>query len=85
MKSEIKEILKEENDTSETKENVAKTDHSDQTEEDEDVDGMRAMRKETASALSNMEAEFEAGRSKLAAIRARIKRAREMAYTQHDD
>ena len=51
-------------------------------EEDEDVKEMRAMRKETNDALASMEAEFEAGRSKLAAIRARIRRARAMASAE---
>ena len=37
------------------------------------------MRKETDDKFANMEAEFEAGRSKLAALRARIRRAREMS------
>ena len=54
-------------------------------EEEEDADGMRAMRKETNNTLANLEAEFEAGRSKLAAVRARIKRAREMARTTDED
>eukprot|EP00090_Calanus_glacialis_P031087 TRINITY_DN50920_c0_g1_i1.p1 TRINITY_DN50920_c0_g1~~TRINITY_DN50920_c0_g1_i1.p1 ORF type:complete len:184 (-),score=65.48 TRINITY_DN50920_c0_g1_i1:41-526(-) len=50
-----------------------------QEEEEEDESGMKAMRKETDNKFANMEAEFEAGRSKLAALRARIRRAREMA------
>ena len=54
-------------------------------EEEEDADGMRAMRKETNNTLASLEAEFEAGRSKLAAVRARIKRAREMARTTDED
>ena len=54
-------------------------------EEEEDADGMRAMRKETNNTLASLEAEFEAGRSKLAAVRARIKRAREMARNTEED
>ena len=54
-------------------------------EEEEDEDGMRAMRKETNNTLASLEAEFEAGRSKLAAVRARIRRAREMARTTDED
>ena len=68
---------------------ASKIDETKQTEsveeDDDDEDGMKAMRKETNDTLSNMEAEFEAGRSKLAAIRARIKRAREMAAASHED
>ena len=51
-------------------------------EEEEDVSGMKAMRKETNDAFANMEAEFEAGRSKLAAPRARIRKAREMSRVE---
>ena len=54
-------------------------------DEDEDVSGMRAMRKETNNTLASMEAEFEEGRSKLAAVRARIKRAREMAKASMEE
>ena len=54
-------------------------------DEDEDTSGMRAMRKETNDTFASFEAEFEAGRSKLAAVRARIKRAREMAAASNDD
>jgi len=53
-------------------------------EEEEDISGMRAMRKETDNKFENMEAEFEAGRSKLAALRARIRKAREMANSSSD-
>ena len=48
-------------------------------EEEEDLSGMKAMMKETDNKFANMEAEFEAGRSMLAALRARIRRTREMA------
>ena len=48
-------------------------------EEEEDISGMKAMRKETDNKFADMEAEFEAGRSKLAALRARIRRTREMS------
>ena len=54
-------------------------------EEEEDVSGMKAMRKETNDAFANMEAEFEAGRSKLAALRARIRKAREMSRVEIDE
>ena len=54
-------------------------------EEDEDVSGMKAMRKETNDAFANMEAEFEAGRTKLAALRARIRKAREMSQVVIDE
>ena len=54
-------------------------------EEEEDVSGMKAMRKETNDAFANMEAEFEAGRSKLAALRARIRKAREMSRVVIDE
>ena len=54
-------------------------------EEEEDVSGMKAMRKETNDAFANMEAEFEAGRSKLAAPRARIRKAREMSRVVIDE
>ena len=53
-------------------------------EEEEDISGMRAMRKETDNKFENMEAEFEAGRTKLAALRARIRKAREMAKSSSD-
>ena len=48
-------------------------------EEEEDASGMRAMRKEMDTKMENMEAEFAAGASKLAALRARMKRIRETA------
>ena len=54
-------------------------------EENEDEDGMKAMRKETNDAFANMEAEFEAGRTKLAALRARIRKAREMSKVTIDE
>ena len=54
-------------------------------EEGEDVSGMKAMRKETNDAFANMEAEFEAGRSKLAALRARIRKARELSKVAIDE
>ena len=53
--------------------------------DEEDEDGMRAMRRETRDTFANMEAEFEAGRSKLAAVRARIRRAREMAKAAEEE
>ena len=46
-------------------------------EEEEDTTGMRSMRKETDNKFATMDAEFEAGRSKLAALRAKMKRLRE--------
>ena len=52
---------------------------NDQEEEEEDLSGMKTIRKETDNKLADMEAEFEAGRSKLAALRARIRRTRENA------
>ena len=48
-------------------------------ESEEDASGMKAMRKEAGDKLLGMEAEFEEGRSRLAAIRARIRRARDMS------
>jgi hypothetical protein len=48
-------------------------------EEHEDISGMKTMRKETDNKFADMEAEFEAGRSKLAALRAKIRRTRENA------
>ena len=54
-------------------------------EENEDEDGMKAMRKETNDAFANMDAEFEAGRTKLAALRARIRKAREMSKVTIDE
>ena len=61
-------------------------DNEDTLEEDEeDVSGMRSMRKETNDAFANMEAEMEAGRSKLAALRARIRKAREMSKVVIDE
>merc|ERR1712128_411660 len=44
--------------------------------EEEDVTGMRAMRKEQASKFSDMDAEFAAGASKLSALRAKMKALR---------
>ena len=46
-------------------------------EDDEDESGMRAMRKETDDKFSDMEAEFNAGRSKLGALREKMKKLRE--------
>jgi len=54
-------------------------------EENEDEDGMKAMRKETNDAFANMDAEFEAGRTKLAALRLRIRKAREMSKVTIDE
>merc|ERR1711922_83973 len=51
----------------ETKEGEAKKEE----EEEEDTTGMRAMRKETDNKFKDMEQEFEAGRSKLSALRAK--------------
>jgi len=48
-------------------------------EEEEDEHGVKAMRKEMGSKFESMDAEFEAGRSKLAALRAKIRKAREAA------
>merc|ERR1711872_49615 len=58
-------------------EDKKKKDEAKEEEEEEDTTGMKAMRKETDDKFSNMEAEFEQGRSKLAALRAKMKRLRE--------
>ena len=52
---------------------------AEEEEEEEDASGMRAMRKEVGSKMENMEAEFAAGASKIAALRAKMKRMREAA------
>ena len=67
-------------DNSNNKESNGQTDN-----DEEDEDGMKAMRKETNNTLATLEAEFEEGRSKLAAVRARIKRAREMAKSSIEE
>ena len=53
-------------------------------EEEEDASGMRAMRKEVGSKMENMEAEFAAGASKIAALRAKMKRMREAAKANRE-
>ena len=45
-------------------------------DEDDDFTGTKAMRKDVNSLFSNMEAEFEAGKSKLAKLRERIRKAK---------
>ena len=64
--------------------NNQETTKDDGQEEEEDESGMKAMRKETDNKFANMEAEFEAGRSKLAALRARIRRTREMSQASSE-
>ena len=64
--------------------NEVPTEMKQEEEEEEDISGMRTMRKETENKFADMEAEFEAGRSKLAALRARIRRARENAKVSSD-
>jgi len=56
----------------------------DEEEEEEDLSGMKTIRKETDNKFADMEAEFEAGRSKLAALRARIRKARENSKASSD-
>ena len=45
-------------------------------EEEEDVTGMRAMRKEQQNKFTDMEQEFAAGASKLSALRAKMRALR---------
>ena len=54
-------------------------------EVDEDVLEMRTMRKEMDTKMLNMEAEFAAGASKIAALRAKMKRLREAAKATTED
>ena len=58
--------------------------NKDQEEEEEDLSGMKTIKKETDDKFADMEAEFEAGRSKLAALRARIRRTRENSKASSD-
>ena len=83
--TETTEKIRDEKVTSNPKKVVVAEKVEKEEEEEEDEDGMRAMRKETNNTLASLEAEFEAGRSKLAAVRARIRRAREMARTTDED
>ena len=71
--------------TRSTEEGLKEAGTSEGGADEEDEDGMRAMRRETRDTFANMEAEFEAGRSKLAAVRARIRRAREMAKAAEEE
>ena len=75
-----------ENTDSNTKDEEQKEEQKkeEEEEEEEDASGMRAMRKEVGSKMENMEAEFAAGASKIAALRAKMKRMREAAKANRE-
>lgn len=72
---------KENDDQGNNKENIdnsnnSNKDEKNKIEDDDDLTGTKSMRSDVNSLFSNMEAEFEAGKSKLAKLRERIRKAR---------
>jgi len=72
-------VVKEESLISDTTKTETSDQKKEEDEEEEDTSGMKTMRKDMDSKMLAMEEEFAAGASKLAALRARMKKIREAA------